>query len=836
MSNFATLVYVTNPFRPADHRLTRRVPRRRKVSSLVPQTSLPYICLLNGEPLLRKQWSKRLRRGDVVTFISLPQGGGGGGGSNPIRTVAMIAVMVAAPQLAPSFLTGAIGSTAAGAVMTMAGMAVLNMVLPPPRPPASHVAAQLAAPSPTYSLQSQGNTARLGASIPVLYGRHCIFPDYASQPYSEYVNNQQYTNLLFCIGQGSYSIEQIRFDKTPITAYGGDVVYQVIPPNGNVTLFDVNVVTSVDVAGQEMMGRKDLTWVATQQSAYQWVITFTETAHGRAALSQVRIAGGTGVLGDYTWQISAVTANTWSINYFYGGAPTATSGNASVYVPLGGFYGFAATPSGVASNKICIDIAFPSGLGVVNTNGGISAATATWTVEYAQMPFGGTWTTLASETLTLATNTPQRISYIYGVVLGRYTVRVTRTDVKSLSAQAFHTICWQAMDAYVPSSSPFGYQFGNVTLLAMRVRSSALTQTAAQKLNVICTRQLPIFDVSTGTMTPWIQPTKSIMWALVDAASNTDYGGKIPLSQINLQQLYALDQVCTARGDFFNGVFDNTVSLWEAMSSILRAGRAKPYLLGGVLNVVRDQSQAIPVSLFSMRNIVANSFSVEYAFPSDATTDSVEMTYFDESVWMQRTVMCTLPNGTANNPSKVTAFGMTNRDQAHREGMYIAACNFYRRKVVKFQTEMDGFIPVYGDLIAIQHDMIGWGQHGEVIGYDYVTGEIEVSDDLIWQAGHPHYMGFRGRDGSLSKAIKVASGSTANRLKPLESIPIQLDIDGQRQRTLISFGAADKWRQLAIVTQVTPRGLEHVEITCVTDNPTVHLAETLVPTPPWVGV
>ncbi|MBO6773785.1 MoaD/ThiS family protein, partial [Thalassospira sp.] len=58
----------------------------------------PTICLYNGKSVLRADWSSTvISDGDVVAFVTLPQGGGGGGGGgkNPLRTVLSIAVMVA---------------------------------------------------------------------------------------------------------------------------------------------------------------------------------------------------------------------------------------------------------------------------------------------------------------------------------------------------------------------------------------------------------------------------------------------------------------------------------------------------------------------------------------------------------------------------------------------------------------------------------------------------------------------------------------------------------------------------------------------------------------------
>jgi hypothetical protein len=106
--------------------------------------------------------------------------------------------------------------------------------------------------STTYSLQAQGNEARLGNPIPVIYGRHLIYPDFAAQPYYRYQNNEQYVYQLHCIGQGYYDVEQIRIEDTPISSFK-EITYQIINPKESNTLFDEDVVTSAEVAGQELL-------------------------------------------------------------------------------------------------------------------------------------------------------------------------------------------------------------------------------------------------------------------------------------------------------------------------------------------------------------------------------------------------------------------------------------------------------------------------------------------------------------------------------------------------------------------------------------------------------
>lgn len=104
--------------------------------------------------------------------------------------------------------------------------------------------------SPTYNLSGQSNQARPGAPIPYRFGEDRIYPDVVALPYSEYFGSDQYLYQVFGIGMGEYAVNDIRIEDTPITNFEG-VTTQVVY-NDRITLFPSNVVTSVEVANQEL--------------------------------------------------------------------------------------------------------------------------------------------------------------------------------------------------------------------------------------------------------------------------------------------------------------------------------------------------------------------------------------------------------------------------------------------------------------------------------------------------------------------------------------------------------------------------------------------------------
>lgn len=486
---------------------------------------------------------------------------------------------------------------------------------------------------------------------------------------------------------------------------------------------------------------------------------------------------------------------------------------------------FVAAAANTQANFLGVDYVMPRGLFFAQDNGSLGAVSLTVKAEaQAVNDLGvviGAWFDLGTEVISAATSTPQRQSYRYPVPLGRYQVRVTRLDVEQTGARYGHEVVWAGLRSYLQDNRTFG----DVTLLALRMRATNnLSQQAARKVNVIATRKLPIWNGSI-----WSQPsaTRSIAWPIAYAAKQIG----LTDAQIDLPALLALDVTWTARSDFFDGRFDNFLSFWEAISKIATAGRAKPYMQAGVLRIMRDQAATVPVALYSMRSIVKGSLSIDYLMPTADTADAVNVGYFDGNAWVQSQVQAKLPTSMAQRAVRVDLFGVTGRDQAFREGMYLAATNRFRRRMIKFTTEMEGFIPSFGDLIAIQHDLPAWGQGGEVVAWNGGTATLTLSDVPQWGTG-THYIGLRARDGSLNGPYVVTPGALDNEVVVSGGLGAFVPYTGQAaERTHYSFGWADTWRQLARVLAVRPKNLTLVDIECVNEDDNVHSADSGVITP-----
>lgn len=734
--------YFTNPFNPNKGMISRVLPDELTISQIEKTQNIdlsrPTICLVNGAAVLRKNWNTPPPPHSVVSFVTLPLGGGGGS-SDPLNVVLMVA-LVAATVYTGGVVGAAYGTVwggVAAAGVSIGGGILINTLVPTPKPALNGMTSSAYSQSPTYSIQAQGNEARLGNPIPVIYGRHLIYPDFASQPYYRYKDDEQYVYQLHCIGQGEYDIEQIRIEDTPIGSFE-EITYQIIKPGEKNTLFEEDVVTSNEVAGQELL-------------------------------------------------------------------------KGTICGP------FVLNPTESVINKIEIDVAFQRGCYYANDNGTMGCKTIQWRVDARLIDDEdnalGSWFTIGTESITSNSHNPIYRSYTYNVTQGRYEVRATRLDDKDESARAGHEIRWGAAKGYIVSDK----NYGNVTLLAVVMRATDnLSQRSSRMVNCIVTRKLQTWSPSGGWSA--LTPTRSIAWALADILK-ADYGAKLADKSIDLEALYRLDQLWTARGDTFNAVYDSKLTVYEALSRTAKVGRAISFIQAGIVRFVRDEPKTIPVALFGPRNIVKNSLSIQYVMPSEDTADSVCVEYFSERTWKTSEVTGTFEGSNSDKTATVELFGCTNKEQAHREAVYMALANRYRRRIVTFTTELEGLIPSYGDLIAITHDMAKWGQGGEILAQDGL--KLTLSEPVSFIDGETHYLALRKTDSTLSGSYVVTPTDYDTEVM-LATLPdIQILTGTDTERTHFAFGAADKWSVMARVTGIRPRSTK-VEISAVIEDERVH--------------
>uniref|UniRef100_A0AB39AI11 Central tail fiber J n=1 Tax=Pseudomonas phage vB_PaeS_HTN2 TaxID=3236647 RepID=A0AB39AI11_9VIRU len=714
----------------------------------------PFVVQLNGDWLLESegQFDYMVQPGDAIRVERLA-GKGKKGGSKGLGIITAIAAIVAAP-----FTGGAsLWLLVASAALLMPGMAGV------PKPQAANLSGKDGA-SPTYSLTSSGNQARLLSAVPRLYGRMRFTPDLASQPYTEFEGNEQYLYQLFALSCGEVELHNIYMDQTPLGNFT-DVKTELVQPYQAVTLFPDNVVTSEAVQGIKLEN---------------------------GLLSGPYIVGQPGTI----------------------------------------------------TTRVGLDFVWPGGCYHIDDQGNVRSSSVTLTTYIQQVndqgQLVGQRRELGTGTQSFATQTPQRITHIIDVPPGRYALWATRAGLSNQdNSRIQNDVQWAGLRAYLKRDD--GFNYGNVTLLALKMKATeVLNSSTMRAFTVEATGKVQTWSPA-GGWTPKPVADNTITWAAADILHNADYGKGLATSRIDMAGLYRLHDIWKSRGDTFNGIFDTTISVWEALQKVLRAGRAAPIYYAGKVEFIREEPQSLPVQMFQPRNIVQGSLSFDYNWPTSSTPNYVIIQYLDSTTWTRKEVECKLPNVAATKAATVELFGVTNRDQAYREGMFLAASNRYRRRNIRFSVEMEGQIVRYNDLIQISHDVADWGYSGVVKSFNAQTGVLRTTEPILFPNNNC-VIAFRKRDGSAHGPFPITpdpslvnepnsfgcivGGTVAQR----QAIYIS---DGVRsERTLYQAGPVGKAGLKALVNKVQARGDDTYNITALEYIPHIYTMENGLPVPP----
>jgi hypothetical protein len=729
-----------------------------------------------------------------------------------------------------------------GAAIGAATSLIFNLIFGRPKGP---TAQDVPGPDPIYSISGAQNAARLGDPVPALYGRMVTTPDYASQPYSYFDGNNQYLAQILCIGWGDYDINAVRVGETPVSALESDAVatWQFGAADHAQTMGRIeaatgvmeNVVSSPEVADQEF---------STGPTAGGQ--TFTTGGTGIKFQAPNRITGlPQQAPAQFDWvQVTGSTKNdrTYTVSAYAGGAANytlmvfentiQTEDTSAVGITLV-FYTSTSTPHsagpfitskpGTTGDRIMCDFVFAQGLYDINqSTGAISNMTANLEIQYQPIDDTGAalgdWTS-AAFTIQRATTTPVRVTFAVDVPPGRYRVQVVQTSPPPPSGRAQSNFVWSALKFRLVNAP--GLVYGQTTLLALRIRATnGIASNASSRISVDVTRRLPALGSGAA------RATRDPADAFVDIYSNTIYGARRPLSEIDLAELARL-QAHWGGQAFFDGGFAQRSTIWEALNIVMQTAAAAPLPLGQVMSVAQDGTKALRTQLFSDANMKTGTLAIGYSFDKPGDPDGVRVEYRDPSTW--NAIYATWP-AAALDPDPVQLFGCTDDTQALGFARLLWQKRSTLRKTATFETELEGLIPRLGDRIAIATQLPRWARTGVVSRVALPVLTLDAAIDWTAPEGG-YFVVLRNERGAPSDPIAITPGATPFELVLAALPPFTLFGTGAQEATHYALGTAIEQVADFTIANVEHRGGASVAIEALTYDPAV-FASTL----PWLGV
>jgi predicted phage tail protein len=233
----------------------------------------------------------------------------------------------------------------------------------------------------------------------------------------------------------------------------------------------------------------------------------------------------------------------------------------------------------------------------------------------------------------------------------------------------------------------------------------------------------PVTWNTTSYITQW---TANPAYIIRDLLLNQRYGfGKVvSTSELDNESVDLCAKRCwqlvdSGHKNELHVVIDKEHEPTDILAQLAQVSRILMFWAGGYIKFKYEEDED-PVQLFTMGNIIKDSFKVDY-MDHTKIPNCVEVSFADkDDGWKKNTVEVVdeaeWALGKAKRTKKMSLIGVTDKAQALREAKLYLNKGRYIRKGIEFITTMAACHSEPGDIIAFQHDVPQWGWGGRVLG------------------------------------------------------------------------------------------------------------------------
>lgn len=566
------------------------------------------------------------------------------------------------------------------AIVAVVAAVATTLLMPKPELPDNDDAG-----SKNNQLNQASNGYGLRKAIPDISGQVVSFPTFAQRPYFYYENNLRIWEEVFYIGIGYYDFEPPKEGDTSFDIIE-DYSYTVSQPNEHPTqLTSVNINQSTQdvdlIAASEQLRIVD---IAGNEALADGTIILDETKMEYLALevgSSVRLVIDS--LIDTNFTVTSVSSDRFVVTPLpVPSDQTISSGSATNndYVPV--------YPSYVIGEAEHIWISLKMPQGIKSNSGGaltIRAEIFAQQLGVDDLPTGIEFTKEVS--FTGKTQSAQYQTFRLTDADGLTGISKYRVSVKKLNADLGASALDLLTLEYIAAVKFYTPNFGNITLLSTTRRSSQrVNQGASEKVNLIVTRRLRIYDNVTGIYgTDYVATRRfcDYVFYLLHERMN------VPISDINTDELYGItDSLTDEQLGYFDFTFDDkNVSARERLEITCNAARTRYWNEGLLWSFVREEAKPFKTLTFNRRNLKAASASYVQKFSLPMDKDGVSLKYVDPVKNVEKTIYKRIVNnaildGESINPVEITLAGCRNLTQAqNRLNLEIRRLLYQRCKV-----------------------------------------------------------------------------------------------------------------------------------------------------------
>jgi hypothetical protein len=380
---------------------------------------------------------------------------------------------------------------------------------------------------------------------------------------------------------------------------------------------------------------------------------------------------------------------------------------------------------------------------------------------------------------------------------GRWSVKLNRTTA-GMDARGNNKFIWSGARLFIDHTTAEVY--GDVTLMACRVKASrGIGDDASIRISATIQRNIKTLGAGNNG------PTRNPADAFVDIYTDTVYGGRRPLTELDMTRIKELRTLWS--GYEFNYVFTARTSIWLALSRAVNGMVAEPVPLGSRLTIAQDAVKPIRTMMFNDANIVRNSFRLSYQWDTIDATDGVEIEYRDSTRYKPSYVR--YPSNSLR-PDRIVLDGCTSGTHATQYARVYWQRRNLQRMMVEFDTELEGLLLTLGDRIGVAHSTPSWGKSGQVL--DITGNTLHLDAVQNWTGPGPFFVILRRNDGSATDPITVVPSDFPFKATMLTPPPITLQIATDLEYTSYTFGTSGKMLRDFVVNSVKPSGETRVRI------------------------
>jgi len=464
---------------------------------------------------------------------------------------------------------------------------------------------------------------------------------------------------------------------------------------------------------------------------------------------------------------------------------------------------------GTAVEKLILFITAPNGLYYSNDAGGLSTRSAIFTVEY-QVKDAPSWTSHPDSPFTLSgatTETQRQVIEIDSLTADQYTVRITRTNAAESSFRGNSDIYFSVLQEVVKEELSYpGLSKYAIKALATDQLSGTLPRFSCMSTRATVT----VFDYELAT--PAWANKRATNPAWICYSLLVDYAG-IDKDRLIWDDWNTWADYCDESVDSEYRFIVNTIigsgNFWNQVQRVARLGRGSIIRRGTRYGVFVDNAQTTVSHLFTMGNIIAETFKLQY-LPKKDRANAVEVEYTDIDRDYTRQVICVysddyLADETDGQKAQVKIDAAISQAEAVREGVFRINSNKYLSRVVTFDADVDSFACTVGDLFYFAHETVDYetsrkGSRILAAGNDDGSGNpfVQLDQDVTIENGVTYKILVRLSDDTLvEKTVGNAAGTTdtLTLTTTFSTVPATYD--------LFLFGVASTYKKTYRLTGIT---------------------------------